>query len=176
MVISKRALLAGVAVLPAACAGQTAAQVSAQVVTDLTNAIAGLSNAVPAIAKADPALIPAAMQAQIATYAADAQGVLATVSASMTATAAAPALQKAEADLNAILAALAAVPLIPPPYSMIIAAAAAVAPMVEGYVNTLIGAPPKAATAAPALLGARYGAMPLAQAEAILAQAAKAVQ
>ncbi len=171
---TRRALLSATPLLAvAACAGQTAAQVSAQIVTDLNNAIAALSNAVPAIAKADPSLLPAAVQAQILSDAAQAQGVLTSVSNSMTATAAAPALQKAEADLNAILAALAAVPLIPPPYSMIIAAAAMVAPMVEGYIATLLGTPTKAAPA-PTMLAARYGSgMTLSQAEQQLAAAAK---
>lgn len=171
---TRRALLSATPLLAvAACAGQTAAQVSAQIVADLNNAIAALSNAVPAIAKADPSLLPAQVQAQIQTYAAQARGVLTSVSMSMTATAAAPALSKAEADLNAILAALAAVPLIPPPYSMIIAAAAMVAPMVEGYIATLTSTPPKAATA-PTMLAARYGSgMTLSQAEQQLAAAAK---
>lgn len=156
----------------AACAGQTAAQVSAQIVTDLNNAVTALGNVVPALAKADPKLIPAAVQTQILAYAAQAQGVLASVSTSMTATAAAPALQQAEADLNAILDALAAVPLIPPPYAEIIAAAAVAAPMIEGYIATLIGPTPKAATA-PTQLALRYGVMTLPQAEAVLARAAK---
>ncbi len=175
---TRRALLSATPLLAvAACAGQTAAQVSAQIVADLNNAIAALSNAVPAIAKADPSLLSVSVQTQIQTYAADARGVLTSVSTTMAATSAAPALSKAEADLNAILAALAAVPLIPPPYSMIIAAAAMVAPMVEGYIATLTGpspaTAPKAATA-PTMLAARYGSgMTLSQAEQQLAAAAK---
>ena len=172
MTPTRRAMLSATPFLAvSACAGQTAAQVSAQVVTDINNAVAALSNAIPAAAKADPKLLPPAAQTQIMTWLADAQGVLASVSTSMTATAAAPALQKAEADLNAVLAALAAVPLIPPPYSMAIAAAAVAAPFIEGYLNSVLGVPTKAA--ATPRLAARYGTMPLSQAEAVLAQAAK---
>lgn len=157
----------------AACAGQTAAQVSAQVVTDLNNAITSLSNAIPAITKASPTLIPAGTQTQIMAYLADAQGVISALSTSMTATAAAPVIQKAEGDLNAVLAALAMVPLIPPPYSMIIAAAAMVAPMVEGYLNSVLGvSPTKAAATAPSAIAARYGVMSLHDAEDVLAKAA----
>ena len=172
---TRRTLLSTAALLPlAACAGQTAAQVSAVIVTDLGNALKAIGNAVPAIAKADPALIPAAVQAQVVALAAQGAGVVSAVSASMTATAAAPALAKAEADLNAVLSALAAVPMIPPPYSLIIAAAAVVAPMIEGYISGITGAAAAPASTSVRAMVARVApAMTVAQAEAVLAGAAK---
>lgn len=173
MTVTRRAILGATAIVPlalAGCAGQTPAQVSAQIVTDLKGALQGVLNAVPAIAKADPTLFSPTQQANVTSVATQGLGVLTAVSASMAATAAAPALAKAEAALNTVLASLAGLPIIPPPYSMILAAAAVVAPMIEGYVSSITGAAAAAPQPAVGMLAARLGSgMTLAEAQAILA-------
>ncbi len=171
--ISRRALLGATALVPlalAGCAGQTAAQVSAAIVADLTGALRGVVNTVPGIVKADPTLLSPALQAKVTSQATQGLGVLAAVQTSMAATVAAPALAKAEADLNAVLGALAAVPLIPPPYSLIIAAAAVVAPAIEGYISGVTGAAGAPPNAAAVRIVVHYApTMTTAQAKAILA-------
>lgn len=173
MTITRRAILGATAIVPlavAGCAGQTAAQVSAQIVTDLTGALQGVINAVPAIAKADPTIFSPSQQANVTTVATQGLGVLKGLSASMAATAAAPALAKAESALNTVLASLAGLPIIPPPYSEILAAAAVVAPMIEGYISSITGTAGAAPNGALGMLAHRLApAMTLPEAQAILA-------
>ena len=145
--MNRRAFLTSASASALAVAGVAACSTSVsgvQVVADLSGAISGLQTAVPALIKADPSLIPANAASKIVTYLAEAGTALGSITpASPSAT----TLQQVETYLNDTLDVLAAIPVIPAPYNLLIEAAAAVAPEVEAYVNTLL---PAAASGRPA--------------------------
>lgn len=177
MTLSRRNLLTAsalaipVTVLAGCASTNTPVQNTQQIVLDLQNAVPALKNSLAAI----PAgTIPAATLATINASLASAQSVLAGLSSSMTATQAAPLVQQIESDLNAVISAAAAVPLIPPPFSVALAAAAVILPIVEGFVNSTLhlGAVAAAFPARTKVIG-MAPPMTVAQAQATLAAMAK---
>lgn len=178
MNISRRGLLvASSALVPAAllagCATGSGGVTFAQVLADVQNAVPALQNALGAVLKAAPAALPAATVTQIDGYLSSASGVLAQLSGSMTATQAAPLVQKVESDLNAVISAAAAIPLIPPPFSTALAAAAIVLPIVEGFVNATLNLPAKVAASPARARMAALSPMSVSAAEATLAAMAR---
>lgn len=123
----------------------------AQVVTDAQNAISALANAFKAVLAQAPNAVPANTAATINSALAQAASVLGSLSTSLTATQAAPIVQQVESAINTVITAAAAVPLIPPPFSLALEAAAVVLPILEAFVNSVLPAP----TPAPAALAAR---------------------
>jgi hypothetical protein len=137
--LSRRRLLAGVTFLvPAALIGCAGALTPAQLVADAQGAVTALQTALPAIAAVAPTI--AAALPRLTGYLTTAQTLLNGLAGAVPATTGATTLASVEADLNAVLDALAAVPLIPPPYDAVIAAVALVAPELEAFVNSMAAA------------------------------------
>jgi 1-deoxy-D-xylulose 5-phosphate reductoisomerase len=139
------------------------------VIDDANNAVQALGAAVTNLAISQPTLIPAAVVTSIKTYTADAASILATLSASVAATQGATVLNQVAADLQAVLNALAGIPGLPSQVTTIAAAASVVLPFIVAFVQQYIPA-----SAGPAVkVGISAAAMPLSQARATLAAAAK---
>lgn len=149
----KRALV-GVAALAllsmSACAGQTAAQVTQTVVTDANAIATGLAAELPALAALPGANTVAIAKAEADV--ADIQKVSSTLSTSLTASQAQPVIQKIEADVNALVAVGATLPL-PPQVATAFQAAEVLLPVLETSVNLVapVGASPNAMTPEQAL-------------------------
>lgn len=140
---NRRQLLIGVAaLLPlAACqstSGTTPSITPAQVVTIMQNATMALNQSFTAVEQTSPTAIPPSAAQLIGMALTDAGGILGTLSASLTATQSAPIVQKIEGALNDVVMAAAAVPLIPPPFSIALAATSAVLPIVEAWLATVM--------------------------------------
>ena len=119
----------------------------AQIVADAQNAVTALSNGFAAVVKQAPNAVPADKAATITAALAQAASVLGSLSTNLTATQAAPKVQQIEQALNTVIAAAAAVPLIPPPFSTALGAAAIVLPIIEAWVNSILPAPAAASMA-----------------------------
>jgi hypothetical protein len=156
------ALWTGAAAALAACAGTSLTP--AVVIADAQSALAALKGILPNLS----ALIPAATLGQIGTDITAGQGLASSLSSNLPATSGATVLQQVEGYLNAALTALAGFPLIPPPYSTIIQAAAVVLPSIEAWVNSVVAQP--TAAASPRVAALARG-MTLAQARSVLAGA-----
>ena len=146
--ISRRTLLAGATAIisPLIVAGscQNGVTITPQeVVTVAQNAVAALANTLTTVLKTAPTAIPGNTAANINTYLADAASVLTGLSSGMSASAGAPVVQQVEADLNAVITAAASIPLIPPPFSIALQAAAVALPILEAFINSVL--PQKAA-------------------------------
>lgn len=128
--------LASALLLSACSSTSTNGTVTAQqAVTVAQNAVATLTEELAAVKP----LLSAAQQGQVTGLTqdvADAQNILAALTTSMSASQTATALQQAEQDLNAVVAAVAAVPM-PPPYSTAVAALAISLPIIETFVNSV---------------------------------------
>ena len=177
--LSRRRLwmLAGTALVPAALAacqpGSTLTP--AQIVTDAQNAIAALAGSLQAVIQVSPGALPASTLTTINNALAAANKVLGSLSTSLTATAAAPIVQQVEQAINTVVADAASVPLIPPPFSIALAAASVVLPILETFVNQFLpapAAPAKASVTARAKARALAPTMSEAEAEAKLAELA----
>jgi hypothetical protein len=120
------------------CAGLTTNQVLSQAAAD-ANAIAqGLKNILPqigALAGVSPATVATVGQAI-----ADIQTVAAAITGATTAGAAQPSVVQLETDLNAIVAALASLTVIPPPISTALMAASILLPLIETAVGMVVPA------------------------------------
>jgi hypothetical protein len=160
MTIFKRAI-AGVSVIAllavSACAGQTGNQVAQTVVTDANTLATGLAAELPALA-ALPGANTAAI-AKIKADVADLQKATSALSASLTTTEAQPLVQQIEADVNALVAAGATLPL-PAGVSVAFQAAEVLLPVLEAGVSMAVPA------------GAAANAMTPDQAVAVLKAAA----
>jgi hypothetical protein len=173
--ISRRNLIASAGLIPAGalltrCASTTSTgTVPQQVLNDVTAALTTLSANLTTIATTNPTLIPAATMTTIQTDIATAQQAVATISAQTAATAGASVLQTVEGYLNAALNTLAAIPLIPAPFSTVIMAAALIAPEIEAFVASVVGTPTVSAT--PPKLAFSASGMTVAQARAVLGAA-----
>lgn len=167
MTLTRRTVLASATaiVAPLLMAGQCAANLTpAQIVNDAENAVLALTNALKQVVANLPASAAPAV-ANIESYLADAATLLSALSTSAQATATAPTVQQIEGDLNAVISAAAAIPLIPPPFSTALAAASIVLPILEGFVNSII--PTAAASAATGAARAKMAALaPMSQADA----------
>jgi hypothetical protein len=136
------------AALLAACSTSTTTLTPAQVVTDAQNAISALANTFSAVLTQAPNAVPTNTSATITSALAQASSVLGSLSTSLTATVAAPIVQRVEQAINTVITAAAAVPLIPPPVSTALGAAAIVLPILEAFVNSILPAPAGAPVAA----------------------------
>ena len=162
MHVSRRTLLSITAAaipasLLAACAGGNVQLTPGQVLDDANNIVAALGTAVSSIGVQSPGLIPPETVTMIMQYISDAHGLLSNLSATTTANAAAPVLHQVVADVEVVLTTLTAIPAIPAQYVAIIQAAAIVLPIVEAFVNSVLGAvTPAVSTPSPeALANAR---------------------
>jgi hypothetical protein len=145
MHVSRRALLSiTAAAIPAAvlagCAGGNVQLTPQQVIDDANNIVAALGTSVSSIGIQSPGLIPAATVTMIMQYISDAHQMLSGLSAATAANSAAPVLHQVVADVEVVLTTLTAIPAIPAQYVAIIQAAAIVLPIVEAFVNSVLGA------------------------------------
>lgn len=126
-------LLAGLA----ACSSNGSNKVTPQQAVSIAqNAVMTLQSELAAVQP----MLSAQQQTTAAVLAQDvgrANDVLKSLNSTMTANQTATALQQAEQDLNAVVAAVAVVPM-PPPYSTAVAALAISLPIIEGFVNSQI--------------------------------------
>lgn len=125
-------------------AGLTPNQALQQVALDAQTIAASYKAMLPQLATIEK--IPAATVAKVGQYIADIQAIAASLAIATTTSAALPSVQQLEADLNAIVAALAGLPL-PPAIGLALQAAAILLPVIETSVG-LVATPPPPAIAA----------------------------
>lgn len=166
--MNRRTFLSAVALAPlAACGtGATGALTPATVIDDANAILTGIGSllAAPQIT----ALIPPTTLAQVQGWITAAHDRMAAVTAGMPAAQGATALQTVEGYVNDALNVLAGFPLIPPPYSVFLQAAAVLLPVVEAFVGTVLPPAPAPAKARLAALRARSVTMTEDQARVIL--------
>ena len=147
--LTAAAVIAPAALLAGCATGQTASQVTAQVLTDINLEASGLANALPLLtaAKGIPAAIVAKAQAIIARI----QVAAASMSAQVTSAQAQATVTQIETDVNAVVGLLAGMPL-PPAISGVLQAAVVLLPLIEAGVGLAVpvGAAPSAMSAAQA--------------------------
>jgi hypothetical protein len=135
MLITRRSLLwasASVAAL-AACTTNMAT-----IASDANLVVTGLQKAIDGIETADPTLIKASDQATINTALTAALALVNGISAATPASTGANTIQTIDTDINTVLDIVAVLPVIPPPYNLAVQAAAAVAPLLEAFVNSTL--------------------------------------
>jgi len=142
MNLSRRAALAavpaiGAAGLLAGCANLTAAQVTAQVVQDVNTIAVGLSAEIPALQALSILSSPVATAAT--SLISDIKVVAASVSSSLTTTAAQPLVLKIEGNVNALVSLLASFPL-PSQISLVLKAAVVLLPVIESAIGLAVPA------------------------------------
>lgn len=142
MNLSRRTALAavpaiGAAGLLAGCANLTAAQVTAQVVQDVNTIAVGLSAEIPALQALS--VIPAAVATSAITLINDVKAIAASVSSSLTTTAAQPLVLKIEGNVNALVTLLASFPL-PSQISLVLKAAVVLLPVIESAIGLAVPA------------------------------------
>lgn len=123
----------------AACGGAAGPLTPAGILSNAGAIVNGLAVAIPELLNAVPTLIPAATGSRIMGYLTQAQTILATVTANLPAAQGATLLAQVEGYINSALTDLAAFPLIPPPFSTYIAAASALLPVLEAFINVTLG-------------------------------------
>jgi hypothetical protein len=116
------------------------------VASDANLVVTGLQKAIQGIETADPTLIKAPDQATINTALTTALSLVKGISAATPASSGASTVQTIDTDINTVLDIVATLPVIPPPYNLAVQAAAALAPVLEAFVNSTLGL---AAAAAP---------------------------
>jgi hypothetical protein len=172
--LSRRTLVSsttmGAVVFMGACAGT--GTTPAQIVTDVQNAVSALASSFSTVLAQAPNVVPATTAATITSALAQASAVLGSLSTNLTANAAAPLVQQIESALNTVISAAAAVPLIPPPFSTALGAAAIVLPIIEAWLSTVLPAAPTPAAASLARAKLATPGMTVAGAEATLKQMA----
>jgi hypothetical protein len=139
-------LLGPIGVMLVGCSGTT--PTSSQLITDLTTIVNGLSTTLPAIAAADPALAPklAPLIAQLPLMQSDLQGLKATAAAPNAGT-----LAEVDQWLNTVVSTAASIPLIPPPYSLALQAAAVLLPVIESQINPMLAPAASRASTGPVM-------------------------
>ena len=165
--MTRRALLRSTALVPVAavvaCAGQTAAGLPAQLLSDVQTLASGVAGILPTLGAV--AGIPAATVSQVGGDIAELQQAAGTLSGVATTTAAQPVVQQIEGYVNAIVG-IAAPLLAATPAGPILAAATVLLPVIEAAVGLVL--PP---SAPPAAVAAAASQMTPAQARLILAAA-----
>jgi hypothetical protein len=127
----------------AACkSGNTNLATAANYVSSIAT---GFLNVLPKFADIEG--MPTALMAQIGQWIADLQNLAAVIKTTAEATAAQPVVQQVEADVNAIVGALAGFPIIPPPISTVLTAATFLLPVIEAAINMLLLPEPPVAPA-----------------------------
>lgn len=142
MNVSRRALFAAIPAFGAVgalagCATLTAAQVTTQVVQDVNTVAVGLSAEIPALQSLN--VIPAAVATVATTLINDVKTVAATISTSLTTTAAQPLVSKIEGNVNALVTLLASFPL-PTNISLVLKAAVVLLPVIETSIGLVVPA------------------------------------
>lgn len=127
------------------CNGLTAAQVSAQVASDVSLIASGLAGALPGLASLG--VISAEVVAKVGQYVGQLQQLASGVSTALSQTAAAPIVQQIGAVLSQIVAV--AGPLLPPPWGTAIMAAQVLWPLIAAGVGLLTSNAPQAAAMTP---------------------------
>lgn len=142
-------LAAGPLLLSACSTGQSASQVTAQVLTDINLEASGLANALPMLAAQHS--IPPATVGQAEALVAKVQAAAATMSATVTSAQAQATGTQIETDVNGLVSLLAGMPL-PPAISGVLQAAVVLLPIIEAGVGMVVpvGASPSAMSAAQA--------------------------
>ena len=136
MLISRRSLLWASASVVALAACTTN---MATIASDANLVVTGLQKAIDGIETADPTLIKASDQATINTALTAALALAKGLSATTPVSSGASTVQTIDTDINTVLDIAAALPVIPPPYGAAVQAAAALAPVLEAFVNTTLG-------------------------------------
>jgi hypothetical protein len=137
MFITRRTLLWGSASVVAVAACTTSPTLG-QIASDASLVVTGLQKAIQGIETADPTLIKASDQATINTALTAALALVNGISAATPASTGANTIQTIDTDINTVLDIVAVLPVIPPPYNLAVQAAAAVAPLLEAFVNSTL--------------------------------------
>src|SRR5215469_12516700 len=114
--------------------------VPAQIVTDLNNGVNALISALMQADTIAPGKISTNTRNTINGYLTAAVSLLTGLSTGMNAMQGAPIVQQVETYINDVIVAAAAIPLIPPPFSLALQAAAVVLPFVETWLNSVMPA------------------------------------
>ena len=120
----------------------------AQVETDISNAVDALAAGYQALVTANPTLFPLAQQQAVEGALAQASSLLADLMGAADATSMAPIVQQIESQLNIVISVAATIPLIPPPFSTALGAAAILLPIIEVWLNSVLPASAKVANGA----------------------------
>lgn len=137
--LRRNLLLGSTALGVTACAGQTVDQDVVMVAADASTIANGLTGVLAQLGPLAATYgIPASTMASVSTAVAGLQAIAAQMSGVTTAAAAQPMVQKIETYVNTIVSALAAFPLIPPPISTTLTAAAILLPVIESVVGIVI--------------------------------------
>jgi hypothetical protein len=137
MLMTRRTLLWGSASVVALAACTSPATLG-PIFGDVNLIVTGLQKAIQGIETADPTLIKASDQATINTALTTALSLVNGLSSATPTSSGASTVQTIDTDINTILDIAAALPVIPPPYSFAVQAAAALAPLVEAFVNSTL--------------------------------------
>ena len=171
--MNRRQLLIGASALCGLTACQPGSVTPPDVVSVLQNGTQALANTLNTVLKTAPNALPPTTASNINTYLADAASVLSGLAGGMSASVGAPIVKQVETDLNAVITAAAALPVIPPPFSIALQAAAVALPIAEAWLNTVLpqtAAAPLAQAAARQKFAAQAPGMTQDAAKAILAQ------
>jgi hypothetical protein len=122
----------------AGCAGQTSAQVTAAVASDVHTLAAALSAELPAATSVANA--PAAQVSALEADVADIEKLSGQITTTMTAAAAQPTVQSIETDVNGAVAAASDIPGLPAQVTIALQAAQALLPVIEAGVNLFVPA------------------------------------
>jgi hypothetical protein len=135
--VSRRTVLSMAAALPiAACAGQSASQVTQEVVSDIGLVATGLNGALPALAQV--AGISASTVATVGQYVGKVQTLASGVSTALSTSSALSTVQQIGSVIGQI--ATVAGPLLPPPWGTAVAAAEVLLPVIEAGVGMIVNA------------------------------------
>jgi hypothetical protein len=141
-------LLAAPSLLLFGCSTPGGGLTPAQVETDISNAVDALAAGYQALVTANPTLFPLAQQQAVEGALAQASSLLADLMGAADATSMAPIVQQIEAQLNIVISVAATIPLIPPPFSTALGAAAILLPIIEVWLNSVLPASAKVSNGA----------------------------
>lgn len=156
-------MIGGTALVAVGCAGTTANQALQDAASDVKTIAAAFQAILPALGSV--AGLSTTAVATVGAYISDLQNVATSVAGATTNAAAQTGVQQVETDINGIVAALAVLPVIPPPFSIALQAAAVLLPVIEAAIGMLIPPTPAPVTTSVARLRA---APPMSAAEARL--------
>ena len=156
--ISRRALLAATALaVPSlalvGCAGMSPAQTVAAIASDVSTIAQGLEAEVPALTATGA--IPAVAMAEYSAAVTGLKALADQIAAAATASAAQPLVQQVEGLVNAAVAIVAKIPLVPAPIAAVLQAISLILPVVEvgvGLVATQLKLPPAAPSTSAAVV------------------------
>ena len=132
--------LAAVGGVLAACGAGSSAATPAQIIADAQGALQGLANVIPALYVAKPPVISKAEETSLSNILAEGLAFMKGIGPGTPAQTGASTLATIEGYLNAVLTILTPIAA-PPPYNLIIIAAAVIVPEVEAYIASIIPTP-----------------------------------